>query len=142
MRRRVVAPAIASTAARSKMPVYHSDHMAGGGLFSGFVLVILLMMREMKLSGFAGMMRGVQMVPLRDLRMVRGHMMIRVLVVLSGVTVMHCGLLVVVGSLLMMLGGLARVIHDRSSTLTDGLSATPLIRRFGCSRAKASMTLA
>jgi hypothetical protein len=66
---------------------------------------ILAMMLGMQLAGFAGMVRGVVLVPVRDLGMMRGRHMVFVVMMLGRLAMMFGGLVV-------MLGGLAVVFGD------------------------------
>jgi hypothetical protein len=65
------------------------------------------------LGGFPGVMRRVQSMSVRDLRVVRGFFVVSFRMVLGGSAVVLRGLLVVLGGFYVMFGGF--VAHSRSS---------------------------
>src|SRR5271170_5760714 len=60
-----------------------SPHGRSPSSLGGFVL-LLLVMGDVELAGFAGMVRGMEMVPMRHMRMVRSRVVIFIFVVFGG----------------------------------------------------------
>jgi hypothetical protein len=75
-------------------------------LFGGFVLrlVMVAMMLGVELAGLGGMVRGMGVMAVRDMSVVRGLLDIVVAMLRGGVTVMLGGLLVMLSGALVMFG--------------------------------------
>jgi hypothetical protein len=106
-------------------------------VFFGFVVVML----DMELAGFLGMMRRVEVVAVRQMGVVRRLLDVLAAMVLGGIAVMLGSLLMMVSGLLMVVGELGDG-HGCSSLETDDASAAAELGPASYSRGGGSMTRA
>lgn len=112
LKRLPLGASIWAPAAKMKSPGERTPGTEARGRRSAVLLVSVGL--DVLLGSLAGVVQRVLVVGAREVRMVRGLLVVPVLVVVGGLPVVTGSLLVVVGGLVVMLGGFLR--HDQPPT--------------------------